>query len=447
MPIDPSIPLRVQTFKPQSQGNMLAQLMALKQATSQNALAEYQMGRTQKADAREEANRAAVAGAVGPDGTVDYTKLRGAVAGTGDLNSLMSIDKFQTDQAKTGIDTDKSKIELAIKKLDAKAQLLGSATDQASWDAATQQAEQLGLIQTGGQRTPYDPANVEKLKMMALSAKEQLEAQARQATATETNRHNRASERTADYSARNKSEPLVEIYDAASPTGSRMVPRGQAAGQPGKPSSKMSLTYDEQGRPIIDIGGAGPTKSTENEIGKRQLNAVDALDRLSQVEKSFDPSFLTYGGKLKDITTNLQDKAGIPLSPDDQAFQQKYTEFAANTAGNLNATLKELSGTAVNASELPRMEKQLPSEKDGPQKFKAKLDVSTKNFRRAIIRYRYATQIGIDPLKSGIELADVDKLIERRGHELEQSFMQDKTLSPKQIEGMVTQQLKSEFGQ
>jgi hypothetical protein len=49
-------------------------------------------------------------------------------------------------------------------------------------------------------------------------------------------------------------EPLVEIYDPSSPTGTSMVPRSQAAGRPGAPPAGFEIAYDAQGRPVIRTG-------------------------------------------------------------------------------------------------------------------------------------------------------------------------------------------------
>lgn len=261
MPIDPSIPLRARTFQPQSQGNMLAQLMQLKQLQNQGAASEYQLGKMQRDEATQNALRQSLQGAVGPDGQLDEGRVRNAFVNAGDLAGLTSFDSNRASLAKTGIDTQTSKLALAGKQLDLTARAFGSVTDQASYDQALAMLAQQGVPVD---RAPpqFDPQYVQQQAESALAYKDKLAAHMQQQTFGETQRHNRASEATASYKAHN--------------------------------SGPMAMITGPDGT-VTTIGG-------QNGIGLDQLDRVaNAKGRIKQGEEEGKATGKYYGGRYAEI--------------------------------------------------------------------------------------------------------------------------------------------------
>lgn len=214
MPINPSIPLQVQQYKPTDQMTTLGQLLGIKQAQSANALAEMQMARQQKEDARQDALRADLAGSVGADGTIDQTKVRGALARAGDINALGTYDANQATIAARQASAAKDKLALASSQLGYIGQVLGGVRDQASFDAAKAQvAQTLGPQALQGVPDVYDPQWVKSKLDSALGYKDRIDLQIKQQTLQETGRHNLASEGIQREANANKG-PLALIQGA-----------------------------------------------------------------------------------------------------------------------------------------------------------------------------------------------------------------------------------------
>lgn len=93
-------------------------------------------------------------------------------------------------------------------------------------------------------------------------------------------------------------DPLVEVADPNSPTGVRLVPRSQAAGA-AAPQKGMVLGYDDEGRPVVTMGGAAmpgagqPAKVPESVRTKyaEQRATLQAARDDFNVLRQFNPNF------------------------------------------------------------------------------------------------------------------------------------------------------------
>ena len=171
-------------------------------------------------------------------------------------------------------------------------QALKDVTDQAGYEIARASLRQFGIDDL----PDFSPEGLANIKQGAAAlvgaATEQAAAKRGDTGYTLTpgaRRYDAQGNLIAEVPAADKNEPLVEIYDPSSPTGTKMVPRGQAAGQPGKPAQSMlQITgYDEQGRPMIQVGGTGAggklTEQQSKDVGYYQ-RGIDAAATLSQFE-------------------------------------------------------------------------------------------------------------------------------------------------------------------
>lgn len=147
---------------------------------------------------RTERTRNALMGAYDPTtGTIDPAKARGAYAGAGDIEGAMKFDKGLLDQQKAQLETYQTVNEAGL-------QLLGGVTDQASYEAAKAQAQQ--LYQQYGIPFPdlppqYDPATIQQLQMRSLDAKDQIAARLNEMKFEEDKRRNRVTEGIASKNA------------------------------------------------------------------------------------------------------------------------------------------------------------------------------------------------------------------------------------------------------
>jgi hypothetical protein len=256
---------------------------------------------------------------------------------------------------------------------------------------------------------------------------------------------------------------LVEVFDESSPTGTRMVQRSEAAGRPGKPpSNAMKITgYDTSGRPIIEIGGRGspatnPSGLAGGTIGTLEGEAITAgnqIARLNNIAGSFKPEYLQFWTRAGMGWSSLKEKGGVGLTPQNRAELEDFTKFRRDAVANLNRTIKDITGAAMSVPEADRITKETPNagtgifDGDSPTEFKAKLDASIKSTRDALYRANWARAKGLDPLKTGIDLQDVPKLIDRRGREIEaivRNGMPD--ADDQTVRSRVLQELGREFG-
>lgn len=291
--------------------------------------------------------------------------------------------------------------------------------DQQSYDVLRQNLEQTGLAKPGELPAQFGPDTQGMLRTLGINAKQQADLTWKsrefglsEARLEETQRHNRAME--------NKKGGLAVT-----------LPDGT----------------------VISTGGPGLGKPAVNKIEEKQLDSIEALSRLNNMQSNFKPEFLTYDAKWSNMVTGVKEKAGFKLQPSERKFVTEFSRFKQDALSNTNRTIKEITGAAMTEGEAKRIQGELPNvgnglfDGDSPTQFKSKLDNGVRNVKRALVRYNYAKRLGKDPLKTGIELADVDNLVRERGKELEATYRQrNPQADPSTIQLMVRDQMAREFG-
>lgn len=254
-----------------------------------------------------------------------------------------------------------------------------------------------------------------------------------------------------------ESSPLEEVADPTSPTGTRMVTRQEAVGQPGKPPSGMTLTTDGKGGMTMTQGrvgaAGGMTTKTVGELEEKQLNAAEQLARLEEIKSSWDPSYQRLKPRGKAAWSSMKDFMGGDLSPEETESLTKFTQSKQVATDNLNKGIKEATGSAMGVQEAERIIAAMPNpgqgifDGDSPTVFKAKLDKSTEQVRNALMRYSYAKYNGLDPLKTGKELHEVPALVEKRGAEIERELAEaNPGATPSSLKLTLRERLRIEFG-
>lgn len=234
---------------------------------------------------------------------------------------------------------------------------------------------------------------------------------------------------------------LVEIADPTSPTGTRLVPRAEASGQPGKPASGTSLTVGPEGEVTLTQGrgvSSGLQKPTITKLETSLINSAEALARLEAVGSTFDSKFLEFGTKVKVAFNEFREKAGGILgevSAEDQQQIADYETFALNTISNLNLYIKEITGAQMSEPEAERLSKGVPTLDDSPSAFKAKMAAVVRNLKLARARAAFTLRNGGEAFS--IPLGSVEGLMVAREEELRSQGLEDEQI------GIL---MKEEFG-
>jgi hypothetical protein len=250
---------------------------------------------------------------------------------------------------------------------------------------------------------------------------------------------------------RRTGEPLEQVFDPA--TGKvTYQPRSQAAGQQVPP--KQGITIGPDG--TVQIGGSGMSlgNKARGEVETQLVNLSGKMERLGQIQDSFDPRYLQVQERVGQAWNGIKDKLG-QLGPEDQAALADFTGWKQAAFNDLNLTLKEMSGAAVTEQEAVRQLMVLPnpgesiSDGDSPAVFQRKLNNAIGFTKKAYARLAYIRKNGLESGENfaGIKLDDMPKLADKRGKELEQQIKeQDPGLPPEMVQQLVMQMLAQEFG-
>lgn len=235
-----------------------------------------------------------------------------------------------------------------------------------------------------------------------------------------------------------------------------------------KPGMGFELTIGENGEIEFkqkEVGGAGssnaegPEKKITQNLQQKIVTSTDQYDNLMGILDGFDPSFLTYQGKLSGLLSSLQEKAGIDLSGDQkkQLRQLKFFERDVNEA--LNLYIKAITGAQMSEAEAGRLKKAFPNLDDSPTEFLAKMDSLQKDVLLATARTNYFINNNDiftgydanDPYSSdGKNLADdltLRKMEDTILDKTEQFYQQNKgTMSDPEARKMAMQQSSQFFG-
>lgn len=137
-------------------------------------------------------------------------------------------------------------------------------------------------------------------------------------------------------------EPMVEVYDPNSPTGTSYAPRSQAAGKPGAPPSSTRIESDGKGGfAMIQGRGAGSTFGVEQgRAGGFALRMTEAEKRIDAVvSKGYEP------GSGVDKLLGKTPGGNYALSQNAQMYRQAQEDW-------VRAKLRLESGAAIPPDEM-----------------------------------------------------------------------------------------------
>jgi hypothetical protein len=226
---------------------------------------------------------------------------------------------------------------------------------------------------------------------------------------------------------------LTPVYDPNSPTGVRLVPREEAAGQPGPLPPGWSVEVGKDGQVKIVQGAMGgrptqtdPVTGLSNEVLKEiDKNLVSAQGQAMQVNRfaqQFKPIYQTIPERGRMWGTALQERLGMDPSPESKASLAEFTRYKAEASQFFADRLKEMSGGAVTDGEASRQMAYLPTpgtglfDGDSPSEFAAKTERLQAFFDAAAARLAYIRKAGIGisslkDLETKMPLDQVPKMI------------------------------------
>lgn len=238
---------------------------------------------------------------------------------------------------------------------------------------------------------------------------------------------------------------------------------GQIRQVTGPGSGGIRMEYDDQGRPILSIGGrdqgagASPlTRTTESAVQGEINTLLDQQARVARIGEYWRPEFQQLGSRLAAGWSAGMERLGFELDPEQQQQLAEFTQSKAAALADLNRTLQELSGAAVTESEATRFQGELPSpgtgifDGDSPTQFQAKLWARQRDLRLALARKVHLLKNGIEHNiagnnTGGISLDDMPGIIDARGAEIEAELVAQ-GVPAEQAEAQAAEQLRREFG-
>lgn len=294
----------------------------------------------------------------------------------GDINAMVSnpnlgfdagtkLQSLSAENVKAQAAAKAANIDQQLKMLDAGAQVIGGANDQASWDAARQQmADMFGP--EAAQRIPeqYDPNAQRTMMEQSMSFKDKLELQRMD-----------IAQQKADQSAAYQNSRLDQFAQG-------LALRGQAAdgGGDGMAKPKNQIIYNEQGKAFvvdvnnpdapprpIEVGGGQIGKAvTSPKFTEAETNAAlfgaragESDKILAQVGSEYDPLKVNIKGSTENIP-GLNILTNKALTGNEQKVDQAQRDF-------INAILRKESGAAIGQNEFDNARKQyFPQPGDSP---------------------------------------------------------------------------------
>jgi len=144
--------------------------------------------------------------------------------------------------------------------------------------------------------------------------------------------------------------------------------------------------YYEVGKPTVQatsLEGLQAGKAATNELDKSIISGEGLMQNLNRMEVYFEPEFLQYKGKAKAEIFSALDKLGLGDS-EKNAFLKRFNAWDAASQQYFNQYRKEITGVAAGEKEIGWLQASIPSEKDSPATYKAKLQLQ-KNIQRNLI--------------------------------------------------------------
>lgn len=209
------------------------------------------------------------------------------------------------------------------------------------------------------------------------------------------------------------------------------------------------------GRPGADKkDSSGLATPTINALEESSLKSGEGLSRITNVLNQFKPEYQQLGPRWKNAGVALGEKTGLrEPSPEEQQRLSEFTKYRRDAVEILNAGIKDQTGASMGVQEAERIIATMPNagtgllDGDSPTEFVAKGRGIETQLRNAQMRANWARRHGLDPMKTGVELQDVPKIVNERGKQIEDVMRKERpNWGDAEIKQAVRRQLGQEFG-
>lgn len=262
---------------------------------------------------------------------------------------------------------------------------------------------------------------------------------------------------------------LVQIYDPASPTGTRLVPREQASGQAAPLPPGWSVEVDKDGKVKVVQGSMGgrPTQTDPvtglspdvlREVDKNLESSQRQAMQVHRFAQQYKPIFQTIPERGRMWGAALQERLGMDPGPDAKASLAEFTRYKSEAAQFFADRIKEMSGAAVTDGEAKRQTAYLPNvgsglfDGDSPTEFEAKVGRMQNFFDAATARLHYIRKAGLGissmkDIETKMPLEQVPKMIRTAIEQAKSELAADyANASPETLEAYAIRSVARDFG-
>jgi hypothetical protein len=324
--IDPSIPLGVKPVQIESPMNLLMQYGQLQGMQQQNALAQMKMQELTRAREDENALRAGLS-APGAD---PYKVL----LGRGKVTEANAFQKGQREAEKAKLEEEKDRLGMVSQKLTLGAQILSTAKDQASYDAARATAQASGLDIS---RMPpqFDPTFVQTKLQESMTLKDQAEQRwkeldfgLRREQFGETQRHNTTSEGLTERGQNlTDTRAREEMAQRAQQHRETLSKPFEVSGPDGTPQ----LVQQDKAGNVVPVQGFTPKGNSKplSQAALKQLSeARDNANTLDRLFSEFKPEYAEKGVLGLGAEASLAAKSVLGSDKDTVNWWKNYRKQA-----------------------------------------------------------------------------------------------------------------------
>jgi hypothetical protein len=383
------------------------------QAMNMKAM-QQQMAAQEQTSTDAAARKNALKTAWGPEG-LDYEAAQQALVSLGDVEGAVGLRGQALKEEEAKATQQSRQLKANMEKVNAIAQLLGGAKSQEEWDSGLRRVQSMGITPDDVPAT-WSPEVSQRILEQSLDAKSRLQMGLERDKMAATEQY------------RDQQLALGKERNA--------IARTRAERPPG---NGMSVSFDENGNPIVQVGGAGPaapgnmglTKTNQNEMQKDVISGMGTLSRLDEIANSYKSDYLTAQGAAKGFVGRMADKVGM-ASDDQKSFIQGRRKFTQQVDQEFNAYRKEITGAAAAMAELKDLKKAMINTDLSPAEFEAAYMAYRDSVARMLrIRQgilREGVPVGSREFNKRLDdawLSGGDDDIEARGDELAASGMSE----------------------
>lgn len=162
------------------------------------------------------------------------------------------------------------------------------------------------------------------------------------------------------------------------------------------PSGGVQITgYDEEGRPLIQMGGAGqqvgppdrgtvkPASKVVTEAQQGIQSGTQSLAIIDRILEQYKPEYLTYAGRARNAAGVIMDKLGI-ASPEMKKYIGARRVFTMDVNQEFNQYRKAITGAAAAVQELEDLKKAMIADDLAPSVFERAVDAYRQGIMRSI---------------------------------------------------------------